>query len=110
MLRAVPGVTQVLPPFPVIPVAAALPFPARHWLGAALLDANRDGGMPKLPASAERLARDLTVMGTYDEAPDAARLWLEAGADTVDVVLPLGFPEQQLREMLEAVAPAAAGL
>ena len=75
----------------------------------ALLDANSDGGMPKLPASAERLARDLTVMGTYDEAPDAARLWLEAGADTVDVVLPLGFPEEQLREMLEAVAPAAAG-
>ena len=75
----------------------------------ALLDANSDGGMPKLPASAERLARDLTVMGTYDEAPDAARLWLEAGADTVDVVLPLGFPEERLREMLEAVAPAATG-
>jgi alkanesulfonate monooxygenase SsuD/methylene tetrahydromethanopterin reductase-like flavin-dependent oxidoreductase (luciferase family) len=69
----------------------------------ALLDANRDGGMPRLPASAERLARDVTVMGTYDEAPQAARLWLEAGADTVDVVLPLGFPEEQLREMLEAV-------
>ena len=75
----------------------------------ALLDANPDGGMPRLPSAAERLARDLTVMGTYDEAPDAARLWLEAGADTVDVVLPIGFPEEQLREMLEAVAPAAAG-
>jgi alkanesulfonate monooxygenase SsuD/methylene tetrahydromethanopterin reductase-like flavin-dependent oxidoreductase (luciferase family) len=75
----------------------------------ALLAANRDGGMPRLPASAERLARDLTVMGTYDEAPDAARLWLDAGADTVDVVLPIGFPEEQLREMLEAVAPPAAG-
>ena len=75
----------------------------------ALLDANSDGGMPRLPSAAERLARDLTVMGTYDEAPDAARLWLEAGADTVDVVLPIGFPEEQLREMLEAVAPATAG-
>jgi alkanesulfonate monooxygenase SsuD/methylene tetrahydromethanopterin reductase-like flavin-dependent oxidoreductase (luciferase family) len=74
----------------------------------ALLDANRDGGMPRLPASAERLARDVTVMGTYEEAPEAARRWLEAGADTVDVVLPLGFPEEQLREMLEAVAPATA--
>lgn len=74
----------------------------------ALLEANQDGGMPRLPAKAERLARDVTVMGTYDEAPDAARLWLEAGADTVDVVLPLGFPEEQLREMLEAVAPATA--
>jgi alkanesulfonate monooxygenase SsuD/methylene tetrahydromethanopterin reductase-like flavin-dependent oxidoreductase (luciferase family) len=74
----------------------------------ALLEANRKGGMPRLPAAAERLARDVTVMGTYDEAPAAARSWLEAGADTVDVVLPLGFPEEQLREMLEAVAPAAA--
>jgi alkanesulfonate monooxygenase SsuD/methylene tetrahydromethanopterin reductase-like flavin-dependent oxidoreductase (luciferase family) len=55
----------------------------------ALLDANSGGGMPRLPAAAERLARDLTVMGTYDEAPDAARLWLHAGADTVDVVLPI---------------------
>jgi alkanesulfonate monooxygenase SsuD/methylene tetrahydromethanopterin reductase-like flavin-dependent oxidoreductase (luciferase family) len=73
----------------------------------ALLGANRDGGMPRLPASAERMARDLTVMGTYDEAPDAARQWLDAGADTVDVVLPIGFPEEQLREMLEAVAPAS---
>jgi alkanesulfonate monooxygenase SsuD/methylene tetrahydromethanopterin reductase-like flavin-dependent oxidoreductase (luciferase family) len=74
----------------------------------ALLAANRDGGMPRLPASAERLARDVTVMGTYDQAPDAARLWLEGGADTFDVVLPLGLPEEQLREMLEAVAPASA--
>jgi hypothetical protein len=30
--------------------------------------------MPRLPASEERLARDLTVMRTYDEAADAARL------------------------------------
>jgi alkanesulfonate monooxygenase SsuD/methylene tetrahydromethanopterin reductase-like flavin-dependent oxidoreductase (luciferase family) len=74
----------------------------------ALLEANADGGLPRLPPAAERLARDVTVMGTYDEAPHAARLWLEAGADTVDVVLPLGLPEEQLHEMLEAVAPAAA--
>jgi hypothetical protein len=47
-------------------------------------------------------------MATYDQAPDAVREWLEAGADTIDLVLPLGLPEEQLREMLEAVAPAAA--
>jgi hypothetical protein len=35
------------------------------------------------------------------------RLWLEAGADTIDLVLPFAVPEQQLREMLEAAAPAA---
>jgi alkanesulfonate monooxygenase SsuD/methylene tetrahydromethanopterin reductase-like flavin-dependent oxidoreductase (luciferase family) len=74
----------------------------------ALLDANRSGGAPRLPAAAERLARDVTVMGTYDEAPDVVRLWLEAGADAIDLVLPLGLPEGQLREMLEAAAPAAA--
>jgi alkanesulfonate monooxygenase SsuD/methylene tetrahydromethanopterin reductase-like flavin-dependent oxidoreductase (luciferase family) len=74
----------------------------------ALLHANANGGPPRLPAAAERLARDVTVMGTYDEAPGAVRRWLEAGADTIDLVLPLAVPEQQLREMFEAAAPAAA--
>ena len=74
----------------------------------ALLAANGSGGAPRLPAAAERLARDVTVMGTYDEAPDAVRLWLEAGADAIDLVLPLGVPEEQLHEMLEAAAPATA--
>jgi len=73
----------------------------------ALLDANHSGQPPLLPAAAERLARDVTVMGTYEEAPDIIRLWLEAGADTIDLVLPLGLPEEQLQEMLEAAAPAA---
>ena len=73
----------------------------------ALLAANAGGGPPRLPTAAERLARDVTVMGTYDEAPGVVRRWLEAGADTVDLVLPLAIPEQQLREMLEAAASAA---
>jgi alkanesulfonate monooxygenase SsuD/methylene tetrahydromethanopterin reductase-like flavin-dependent oxidoreductase (luciferase family) len=73
----------------------------------ALFEANADGGPPRLPAGAERLARDVTVMGTYDEAPDAVGLWLAAGADAIDLVLPLGLPEEQLHEMLEAAAPAA---
>jgi alkanesulfonate monooxygenase SsuD/methylene tetrahydromethanopterin reductase-like flavin-dependent oxidoreductase (luciferase family) len=71
----------------------------------ALLEANSAGGPPRLPAAAERLARDVTVMGTYDAAPDAVRLWLEEGADGVDLVLPLGLPEAQLGEMLEAARP-----
>jgi alkanesulfonate monooxygenase SsuD/methylene tetrahydromethanopterin reductase-like flavin-dependent oxidoreductase (luciferase family) len=74
----------------------------------ALLDANGNGGPPRLPAAAERLARDVTVMGTYEEAPDAVRAWLDAGADTIDLVLPIGVPEHQLHEMLEAAAAAAA--
>jgi hypothetical protein len=44
-------------------------------------------------------------MGTYEEAGSVIRDWLDAGADTVDLVLPLGLPEEQLREMLEAAAP-----
>ena len=72
----------------------------------ALLEANGSGDRPRLPAAAERLARDVTVMGTYDEAPDAIRRWLEGGADRVDLVLPLGLGEEQLTEMLEAAAPS----
>jgi alkanesulfonate monooxygenase SsuD/methylene tetrahydromethanopterin reductase-like flavin-dependent oxidoreductase (luciferase family) len=71
----------------------------------ALLEANGSGDRPRLPAAAERLARDVTVMGTYDEAPDAIRRWLEGGADRVDLVLPLGLGEEQLTDMLEAAAP-----
>ena len=35
------------------------------------------------------------------------RMWLEAGADAIDLVMPLGLPEEQLHEMLDAAAPAA---
>jgi alkanesulfonate monooxygenase SsuD/methylene tetrahydromethanopterin reductase-like flavin-dependent oxidoreductase (luciferase family) len=75
---------------------------------AALLRANDGGGLPRLPAEAEALAREVTLMATYDEAPDAVGAWLDAGADAVDLVLPLGLPEAHLREMLEAAAPATA--
>jgi alkanesulfonate monooxygenase SsuD/methylene tetrahydromethanopterin reductase-like flavin-dependent oxidoreductase (luciferase family) len=74
----------------------------------ALLAANGSGGSPRLPAEAERLARDVTVMGTYDEASAAVRRWLDAGSDTIELVLPLGLPEEQLHEMLDAAAPASA--
>jgi alkanesulfonate monooxygenase SsuD/methylene tetrahydromethanopterin reductase-like flavin-dependent oxidoreductase (luciferase family) len=73
----------------------------------ALLGANESGGPPRLPAAAERLARDVTVMGTYDQAPDVVRLWLEEGADAIDLVLPPELPEEQLHDMLEAAAPSA---
>ena len=74
----------------------------------ALLDANENGKPPRLPGSAERLAREVTAMGTYDEAPEVVGAWLEAGPDAVDLVLPPGVPEERLHEMLEAAAPAAA--
>jgi alkanesulfonate monooxygenase SsuD/methylene tetrahydromethanopterin reductase-like flavin-dependent oxidoreductase (luciferase family) len=74
----------------------------------ALLEANAGGGPPQLPAAAERLAREVTLMATYEEAPQAVALWLDEGADAVDLVLPLGVPEDRLNEMLEAAAPRAA--
>ena len=73
----------------------------------ALIEENADGVRPRLPTAAERLAQDVTVMATYDEAPNAVRLWLEAGADAIDLILPLGLPEEQLHDMLAAAAPAA---
>ncbi|HLM26464.1 MAG TPA: LLM class flavin-dependent oxidoreductase [Thermoleophilaceae bacterium] len=71
----------------------------------ALLEANAGGGAPRLPAASEALAREVTVMGTYDQAPDLVGEWLEAGADALSVVLPLGLPEERLHEMLAAAAP-----
>ena len=40
---------------------------------------------PDLPAAAEELARDVTLLGTYDEAAGAVAAWFEAGADVVDL-------------------------
>jgi alkanesulfonate monooxygenase SsuD/methylene tetrahydromethanopterin reductase-like flavin-dependent oxidoreductase (luciferase family) len=75
----------------------------------ALLDANENGGPPRLPPSAERLAREVTAMGKYDEAPHVVGAWLDAGVDAIDLVLPPGEREELLHEMLRAAAPAAVG-
>ena len=73
----------------------------------ALLEANAGGGAPQLPAASESLARDVTLMGTYGDAPALVREWLDAGADALSLVLPLGLPEERLAEMLEAAAPGS---
>jgi alkanesulfonate monooxygenase SsuD/methylene tetrahydromethanopterin reductase-like flavin-dependent oxidoreductase (luciferase family) len=93
---------------PLYPRMLGERFGFRHEV-EALLAANANGGPPRLPSAAERLAREVTVMGTYDEAPGVVRRWLESGADTIDLVLPLAVPEQHLREMLEAAARFRAG-
>lgn len=38
-------------------------------------------------------------MGTYDRAGDAIGAWFAAGADSVNVVLPPGRPEDELAEI-----------
>jgi alkanesulfonate monooxygenase SsuD/methylene tetrahydromethanopterin reductase-like flavin-dependent oxidoreductase (luciferase family) len=69
----------------------------------AVLDAAQDRE-PALPAAAEGLARDVTLLGTYDEAADGVAAWFAAGADVVDLVLPPGRPEAELLELVTVAA------
>lgn len=71
----------------------------------ALLEANADGGIPRLPPAAERLAREVTLMSTYSEAPAELRAWAETEVDCLTLILPPGCPEPTLLEILEAGAP-----
>jgi alkanesulfonate monooxygenase SsuD/methylene tetrahydromethanopterin reductase-like flavin-dependent oxidoreductase (luciferase family) len=63
---------------------------------------------PVLPAAAQELAEEVTLMATYDRAGDAIGSWLDAGADSVSLVLPPGRPEAELTEILEVAADATA--
>jgi alkanesulfonate monooxygenase SsuD/methylene tetrahydromethanopterin reductase-like flavin-dependent oxidoreductase (luciferase family) len=74
---------------------------------AALLDANRDLQEAHLPVAAERLARDVLLYGTYDEAPALCENWLEH-ADAVSVVAPFGVPAAQITEAIRAISSADA--
>lgn len=60
-----------------------------------------------LPAVAEEVARELTLFGTYDEAPALIAAWLAAGADRLQLVLPPEESERQLAELVEVVGTAA---
>ena len=60
-----------------------------------------------LPPAAEELADEVTLMGTYDQAGELIASWFAAGADTLQLVLPPGRPEQELGQILEAAAAAA---
>lgn len=59
---------------------------------------------PELPVEAEELARQVTLLGRYDEASEQIEAWFAAGADSVQLVLPPGRPEQELTEVVEAAA------
>ena len=70
----------------------------------AVVRAARADGPPELPAIAEDLAREVTLLGTYDQAADAVAAWLDAGADSVSLVLPPGRPEDELAELVDVAA------
>lgn len=76
--------------------------PAVH----AVTQAAQDRPGPDLPAAAEELAHEVTLLGTYDQAEARIAAWFAAGADTVDLVLPPNRPEEELAEILEVVARA----
>jgi alkanesulfonate monooxygenase SsuD/methylene tetrahydromethanopterin reductase-like flavin-dependent oxidoreductase (luciferase family) len=63
---------------------------------------------PELPAVAEELAREATLLGTYDEAEDVIRAWFDAGADRVNLVLPPGRPEEELATVVDVAGRVAA--
>ena len=58
----------------------------------------------ELPAGAEALAREVTLFGTYDQAAEQIAAWRAAGADSVQLVLPPGRPEDELAEIVAAAA------
>lgn len=122
--------TQVLPGVPVAlaPDAAAARRLAAWWLATyttrmgpiyprmlgerfgmgagvqAVLEAAQE---PELPAAAEQLAREVTLLGTYDEAEHVVGAWLDAGADRVNLVLPPGRPEEELAAVIDVAGRLA---
>ena len=60
-----------------------------------------------LPAAAEELANEVTLMGTYADTGDAIAEWIDAGADDVTLVLPPGVPEADLYQVVFAAACVA---
>lgn len=73
----------------------------------SLLDANAGSGDARLPAAAERLARDLLVFGTHDEVGELCRTWLHH-ADELTLVAPFGVPSDHLTGAIEALGSALA--
>jgi hypothetical protein len=73
----------------------------------ALLEANSDPRHPVLPSQATRLADDLLIFGTYDNAPELCRRW-QAHADALALVAPFGVPADELIATIDAVTPESA--
>jgi alkanesulfonate monooxygenase SsuD/methylene tetrahydromethanopterin reductase-like flavin-dependent oxidoreductase (luciferase family) len=70
----------------------------------AIVAAAGAGDEPDLPAAAEELANEVTLMATYDDAAEAIAGWSAAGADSVHLVLPPGRPEDELAEIVRVAA------
>jgi alkanesulfonate monooxygenase SsuD/methylene tetrahydromethanopterin reductase-like flavin-dependent oxidoreductase (luciferase family) len=73
----------------------------------ALLEANSDPRHPVLPSQATRLADDLLIFGTYQDAPELCRRW-QAHADALALVVPFGVAADDLISTIDAVASESA--
>lgn len=79
----------------------------RPFTSAAVIETLRAADRVRardLPASAESLAHELTLFGTYDDAPTLIAAWFAAGADRLQLVLPPEESEGKLAELIEVVA------
>ncbi len=93
---------------PIYPKMLGERFGQPAAVEAVIAGAGSDGA-PELPAVAEDLARDVTLMGTYEEAGQAVAAWAATGVDTVGFVLPPGRPEEELAEIVRVAAGVATG-
>ena len=81
----------------------------RFGMGAgvqAVVDAAQERSS-ELPAAAEELAQEVTLLGTYEEAEQVIGAWLAAGADRVNLVLPPGQPEDELATIVDVAGRLA---
>jgi alkanesulfonate monooxygenase SsuD/methylene tetrahydromethanopterin reductase-like flavin-dependent oxidoreductase (luciferase family) len=92
---------------PLYPRMLAQRFGMATAVDAVVEAAQRDR-KPDLPAAAEDLAHEVTLLGTYERAIEAIAVWFAAGADSVSLVLPPGRPEKELAEIVEVAAGAVA--
>jgi hypothetical protein len=73
----------------------------------ALLEANGDSRDVVLPSKATRLADDVLIFGTYDEAPDLCRRWLDH-ADAIALVAPFGISAADINATIDAAVSGPA--
>ena len=74
----------------------------RRFGSDAAVDALVESAGTELPAAAEELAHEVTLLGTYDQAGEAIAAW--SAADSVHLVLPPGSPVEELREIIDVAA------
>jgi alkanesulfonate monooxygenase SsuD/methylene tetrahydromethanopterin reductase-like flavin-dependent oxidoreductase (luciferase family) len=54
------------------------------------------------------VAREATLLGTYEEAEQVVGAWLAAGADRVNLALPPDRPEDELAAVVDVAGRLAA--